>query len=81
MTEPMADTSASGEPAAFADVHAHPDDRILGCLAVNLGQHDIGDRVDEEALALHRRQLRGVAQHQHLGAVAQQVERQFLADH
>ena len=35
----------------------------------------------EEAGALHRRQLERIAQHQHLGAEAQQVLAQLLIDH
>ncbi|MNP05276.1 hypothetical protein D3C76_972230 [compost metagenome] len=46
-----------------------------------LGQHHVGVGVDEIALALHRRQLGGVAEDEHFLAVAEQVQREVLVDH
>ena len=69
------------EIAALADFHRHADDRIVGRLAVDFGQHDVGIVRGEIAGALHRRQLERIAEDQHLGAEAQQVVGQRLVDH
>src|SRR5215208_1744468 len=53
------------QSAAVADRHRQPDDRVVARLAVDLGQHDVRLGVGEEAAALHRRQLRRVAEHEH----------------
>ena len=49
---------------ALADIHRHPHDRIVLRLAVHFGQHRVGLAIGEEAAALDRRQLRGIAEHQ-----------------
>ena len=70
-----------GDRPALARHGREPDDRALAGLAVDLGQHDVGRRLGEGALALDRRQLAGVAQHEDRLAEGQQVARHFVADH
>ena len=53
----------------------------LAGLAVDLGQHHVGLRLGERALALDRRQLTGIAQHQDRLAEGEQVARHVVADH
>ena len=50
------------EPAAFAHDHRQPDDRVVFGLPMNLGQHDVGFGLGEEAAAGNRRQLGGIAE-------------------
>ena len=48
---------------------------------MDLGQHDVGLGLGEEAAALDRRKLGGIAEHQHLLAEGQEVAAEFLVDH
>ena len=48
---------------------------------MNLGQHDIGLRLGEEAAALDRGKLGRIAQNQNLLAERQQVAAELLVDH
>ena len=50
-------------------------------LPVDLGQHDVGLGVGEEAAALHRRQLRRIAEHEHRLAEGEEVAPELLVDH
>ena len=57
------------------------DDRALAGLAVDLGQHHVGLGLGERALALDRRQLAGIAEHQDRLAEAEKVGRHLGPDH
>ena len=72
---------AVGDRQALARHGGEADDRALAGLAVDLGQHDVGRGLGERALALDRRQLAGVAQHQDRLAEGEQVARHVVADH
>ena len=72
---------AGHEPLAVAHLHREPHDRIVLRLAVHLGQHRVRLDVGEEAAALHRRQLRRIAEHQHRHAERHQVAPQLGIDH
>ena len=71
------------ERQAFAVAHLHrePDDRVVLRLAVHLGQHRVRLDLGEEAAALHRRKLRGIAQHQERHAERHQVAPELGVDH
>ena len=73
--------AADFEFAALADVHRHPHDRIVLRLAMHLGQHRVGLAVGEEAAALDRRQLRGIAEHQQRTVERHQVAAELGIDH
>ena len=57
------------------------DDRALGRLTVDPGQHHVGLAAGEGAFALDRRQLPGIAEHQDRLAEGQQIGGHLLADH
>jgi len=69
------------EKTAFAHGHRELDDRIIGRLAVDFGEHDIGFFSGEEARALHRRQLERIAEHQDLYPEREKIGAQLLVDH
>ena len=73
--------AADLEVAPLAHVHRHPHDRIVLRLAVHLGQHRVGLGRREEARALDRRQLRGIAEHQKRTFERQQVAAHLGVDH
>ena len=66
---------------AGADVHRQPHDRIVLRLPVHLGEHRVRLGLGEETAALDRRQLRGVAEHQHRHAEGKQVAAELGVDH
>ena len=72
---------AVGDRQALARHGGEADDRALAGLAVDLGQHHVGRGSGERALALDRRQLAGIAQHQDRLAEGEQVARHVVADH
>lgn len=57
------------------------DDRALGRLAVDLGQHHVRLVAGEGAFTPDGRQLAGIAEHEDRLAEAHQVARHLLADH
>ena len=73
--------AADFEFAAFADIHRHPHDRVVLGLAMHLGQHRVGLAIGEEAAALDRRQLRGVAEHEQRTIERHQVAPEFRIHH
>ena len=72
---------AIGDRPALPRHGGQPDDRTLAGLAVDLGQHDVGRVAGERTLALDRRQLPRIAQHQDRLAEGQEIARHLLADH
>ncbi len=73
--------AAALEVTAFPHGHGELNDRVVGRLAVDLGEHEVRLIGREEAGALHRRELERIAQHQHLGAEAEQVSAKLLIHH
>ena len=73
--------NAALDALACADRHRQADDRIVRRLSMHLFQHHVGLGVGEEAAALHRRQLRRIAEHQHLLAEGEKIAAEFLVDH
>ena len=67
--------------AALAHIHRHPHDRIVLGLAMHFGQHHVGLGLGEEAAALDRRQLRGIAEHQQRAIERHQVAAEIGIDH
>ena len=72
---------AKTQPFAGPHLHRQFDDRIARRLPMHFGQHDVGLLLGEIAAALDRRQLRGVAEHQHFIAEGQKIAAVFLVDH
>jgi hypothetical protein len=52
---------------ALADLHGKLDNRVVARLAMDFGQQIVRLLLGEEAATRDRRQLAGVAEHQHLG--------------
>ena len=71
-------------PASSPPSRTICDRRMIGLSAAwrwICGQHHVGLGLGEEAAALDRRQLRGIAEHQHRLAEREQVAAEFLVDH
>ena len=73
--------AADFELAALADIHRHPHDRVVLGLAMHFGQHRVGLGVGEEAAALDRRQLRGIAEHQQRAIERHQIAAELGIHH
>ena len=77
----MSVVSAVGDGLAVPGHGGKPQDCTLTRLPMDFGQHHVRFDVGERTLALDRRQLAGVAQHQDRLAEGQQVGRHFEAHH
>ena len=70
-----------GDRLALPGHGGETDDGTLAGLAMDLGQHDVGRVRGEGAVALDRRQLAGIAQHQDRLAESQAIAGHLLGDH
>jgi hypothetical protein len=72
---------AERDALALARQCGQIDDRRFRRLPVDLGQHDVGRAAGEWRLTTDRRQLAGIAEHQHRLAERQNVVGHLFIDH
>ena len=78
---PAARVGGVRERVPLPDAHGEAHDRTLGCLPVDLVEHEVGSAGSEESRTVYGWQLSGVAEHQHLPSERQKVAAEVRPDH